>query len=117
VSLRVAARLVGLRAGTFAELADLREGEAAMQRAALSYFGRAFHSAFPWCDSGAVRRGESARSAPRINVDGRPVTRSEAALLAPPQRCGMRKPVPSPRNADPEVERYLAANPVPLFRR
>lgn len=118
VALRDAAKLAGLRAKTFAELADLRLGEAALKRLAAAYFGDAFHAAFPWCDAEAVRHGARARTPPCSNPRlGRAPSKREKELVTPPQRSTMREVVPTQRKADAEIARYLRKNPIPLWKR
>lgn len=45
-----AAMLLGIRKQEFAEYAELREGQRALERVANEYLVRAFNHAFPWCD-------------------------------------------------------------------
>lgn len=112
-----AARLAGMRKETFAEYADLRLGEAALERAAMRYYRAAFHRLFPRCNPAAVRQARFAtRKAKPCRHDKEPTAR-EVALVTPPQRHTMRELVPSPRAADAEVAAYLAAHPIPLHRR
>lgn len=112
-----AARLVGLRKETFAELADLRLGEAALQRVAMDYYRRAFYRLFPECDPAAHRHARFATRKRKPCSHSTEPTAREVALVTPPQRHTLRELVPSPRAADAEVAQYLAAHPVPLYRR
>lgn len=112
-----AARDLGMRKERFAELAALREGEAALQREVSDYFAKAFNCAFPYCDPDAVIAGEYARNPPAINKDGRHVSKRELALLTPPQRRTLRELVPQARKPDAEVADYLRRRKVPLYRR
>lgn len=113
-----AARDLGMRKKSFAELSDLRIGEAALTRLANAHLGDAFHAAFPWCDAEAVRHGARARTAPCSNHRlGRAPRKRELELVTPPQRRTMREVAPAPRKADAEIVRYLRKNPVPLWKR
>lgn len=113
-----AAQALGMRKATFAELADLRQGEAVLNRLATAYLADAFHAAFPWSDAEAVRHGARARTAPCSNPRlGRMPGKREQALVTPPQRHTMREVVPTQRKADPEIARYLRKNPIPLWKR
>src|SRR5690606_24242312 len=111
-----AAYLLGLRKETFAELADLRLGEAALQRAAMRYYRAALYRQFPRCNPAAVRQARFATRKLKPCSHAKEPTAREVALVTPPQRRTLRELVPNPRASDPEVAAYLAANPIPLHR-
>lgn len=112
-----AAKLVGIRKEDFAELAELRMGEAALDRVVWAYYLRAFHRSFPNCDVKLCRQRRFATT-PAVDSDdlGSEPTAKEIELLTPPNPS-LREVVPTTYKPDPEVARYLKENPVPLYLR
>lgn len=113
-----AAKEVGLRKESFAELADFRMIEAALQREANRCMSDAFHRVFPECDADAVREGSAARRMPATNPrEGRKASKRDVDLVTPPQRRTMRELVPKQRKSDPEVAAILKANRRTMWKR
>lgn len=71
VSQTQAANLLGIRKEDFAELADWRLGEMALERAAWTYYVAQFHYRFPECDRHATHRdhGPTWNREPRMFTD------------------------------------------------
>lgn len=75
-----AAKLIGMRKETFAELADGLLLVEAMKRVSWHYYRERFHYTFPECDARAVRK-------PQLSGKGQGIRRfTDEELLTPPQR-------------------------------
>ena len=112
-----ASQLLGLRKETFAELADLRLGVAALEREAGRYYVDAFHQQFPHCDVKAWRHARHARKPARTSDNSRAPTRAAQRLVEPRQHRTMRDIVPRQHAPDADVRAYLKTHPVPLYKR